>query len=212
MTLHLTVGLLADLRRRDQAIADDLENEFEAINKVLKKHGHEPHVEPLDAPLFETKLDPRDLHCLRRLAANLDFGGVLPSPGSDDNVDDDELTERYYESAGNTKSFLSRVLSPEPPDARHFDHLIVHRDDDGFYLPIDLEQPIEFTSKVSGPGWIGSSLRLFSEVESLRLRLEEPDARDAAGNTPFVREMRCVEALAAACAQSHELGAVLAFT
>ena len=144
--------------------------------------------------------------------AKSELGGVLPEPGDDDNVDEDALTERYYELAGETKGFLSRVLSPERAPARHFDHLIVHRDDDGFYLPVEFDKPLDFTSQVSGPGWIGSTPRLAEELESLRRRLDQPDAKNADGSTRFEREQRCLEALSEACRASLESGSALAFT
>ena len=208
MSPHLTVGLLADLERRSDPVAPDLVREFEDLNRVLKKRDLEPHSEPQDIALWERESDPLNLHCLRRLAANLDLVGELPTPGTDENVDEDEPTNRYYELAGGKQTFLTRVFASAPSVERHFDHLIVHRDNDGFYLPIDFEAPIEFRSRASGPGWIGSSLRVLEECEALAKRLAEPDAKVMR----FDRENACLELLREACARSRESGAALILT
>ena len=212
MAPYLTVGLLADLERRERAVAPQLTNELEAINKVLAKNGLEAHVEPYDTSLFEVKITSLQLHSLRRLAANLNFSGELPTPGNEENVDEDELIERYYEEAGESQGLLSRILAPQKRILRHFDHLIVHRDDDGFYLPIEFEKPIEFTSQVSGPGWVGSAIRLQAECEGLQKRLKDSDAHDSSGTIRFEQESAALKALLGACEHSLNHQAVLAIT
>ncbi len=208
MAPYLTLGLLGDLKRRDDPVATELEREFEALGAALKKSGLEAHLEPEDVPLWEREYDALDLHCLRRLAANLDLGDELPTPGSEDNVDADELTDRYYELAGGKQSLLGRMFAPAAKQELHFDHLIVHRDADGFYLPIEFERPIDYTSRVSGPGWIGSSLTLLAECELLVERLALPDAK-AKG---YDRERNCLDLVLEACRMSQKSGGALILT
>jgi len=208
MTPHLTVGLLADLKRREDVVLQELEHEFSELNRVLKKKGVEPHSEPEETPLWERETASLDLHCLRRLAANLDLQDELPEPGSEENVDDDGPTNRYYELAAGKKSFLARMLTPTPDVPRSFDHLIVHRDDDGFYLPIDFPTPIDYDSKNTGPGWIGSSVRLMAECEALAARLALPDAQ----GVNYERETACLELILEACRKTRETGAALILT
>lgn len=208
MTPHLTVGLLADLKRRQVEIASELENEFGELNRVLEKSGVATHDEPQEAPLWERETTSLDLHCLRRLAANIDLRGELPEPGCEENVDDDEPTNSYYELAAGKKSILARMLTPASKIPRHFDHLIVHRDNDGFYLPLDFKAPIDFHSKVSGPGWIGSSLRLQAECEAIAERLAQPDVNAAS----YERELACLELVLEACRKTRETGSALILT
>jgi len=208
MAPHLSVGLLADLQRREDVVAQELEREFEQLDRVLKKNGLEPHVEPREMELWEREFSSLDLHCLRRLAANFDLSDELPAPGNDDNVDDDGPMNRYYELAAGKKSFLTRMLTPASTIERHFDHLIVHRDNDGFYLPIDFERPIDYHSRLSGPGWIGSSVRLLAECEILTARLALPDAR--AMN--YDRESTCLKLILEACHKTRETGSALILT
>lgn len=222
MTLTLMVGLRADLLRRDAAIAEQLAAEFAEINVLLEKRGLAPHHEPdacevwsVDMPSFSS------LHYLRRLAANVHLQDELPTPGDETNLDDDGPTDRYYELAGAGGGFLSNLLGIKAPSDRPFDHLIVHRDNDGFYLPIDFKEPIPHESRASGPGWVGSSIALDRECEELFEALALPPDIDLDGVVQtgeerevwqrYATESFCVVALREACRRAARTGAALVF-
>lgn len=223
MSLTLTVGLYADFLQRDSTVAEALNVEFSQMNALLDKAGIEPHREPENCEVWSLELPSfSSLHYLRRLAANVHLKGELPPPGDETNLDDDEATDRYYELAGSTGGLLSSLFGIRtPPSERPFDHLIVHRDNDGFYLPVDIAEPIPFKSKASGPGWIGSSVALKRECERLSSELQLPADIDLEGVVQtgqesalwqrFPTESYCVVALLEGCRRSIAKGAALAF-
>lgn len=46
-------------------------------------------------------------------------------------------------------------------------HLLCHSDAEGFYLPIDFEEPVFADEAISGGGMIGSSKKLMEELRSM---------------------------------------------
>ena len=222
MTLTLMVGLRADLLRREPEIAEQLAAEFAEINALLEKNGLAPHLEPDECEVWSVDMPSfSSLHYLRRLAANVHLKGELPTPGDETNLDDDEPTDRYYELASETGGFLSNLLGVKTPSDRPFDQLIVHRDNDGFYVPIDFPEPIPYESRASGPGWIGSSIALERECEKLIEALGLPADIDLDGVVQtgeesetwqrYATESFCVVALREACRRAARTGAALVF-
>ena len=220
MGLGLEVGILADLREEDEEGYEWKLKEFESINNLLRSRGLEPHNEPNDCEIWSCSMwGYSGFHYLRRLAAYLDSTGTLPPPGDDDIVEDPIIVE-YLESVE------SEV--PSHKFKREFDHLIVHSDCEGFYLPIDFEHVLaaDPSMEISG-GVIGSTHRLLKECEHIASILNIPSqlnsgsrelteaaasqgAGDALWQRYGVESYSCVW-LIQACKKSIETGAAIVF-
>lgn len=100
------------------------------------------------------------LHYLRRVAAHLGAGHLLPSPGNDAALRADAVLASVQQ-----QRHLSR-----------FEHLILHEDDQGFYLPTAFEQVL-YPDPALGidSRSLGSSAKLQSECLELAHALEIPD-------------------------------------
>ncbi len=148
MGLAISVGILAELAEDDPEGAEEMRDEFERINKVLKKHGLPLHAEPEQLPPFETRAPVLSfpyscLHTLRRVYAHsIKTPGkpVSPSDSAKDVAQDPVLAE---------------VQSPSH-------HLLWHSDAEGCYLPIRFSLAIE-SEEIAG-GLVGSSNRLLDEL------------------------------------------------
>jgi hypothetical protein len=114
--------------------------------------------------------------------------------------------------------------------ARQYDHLIVHSDAEGFYLPLDFENVLFPPDELEIPGaMVGSAPRLLRECERLAELLEIPDdinlqsealweASDhgqGEGETVWqqygIESYNCV-ALIEGCRHAVKTGAALVFT
>ncbi len=97
------------------------------------------------------------LHYLRRLAAYIGLDRDIPGPGTRRAAEDPVLAE-YYD-----------LLAPG------FEHLLLHSDAEGFYVPQDFEDVIFPDEALRIPGgMIGSSPRLLDECKRLAEWLELP--------------------------------------
>jgi len=180
MGLNLAVGILADLNEGDPEGADQVRDEIDAINRYLKTIGLPKHVEPVDCPVGGAEMyGYSGLHYLRRIAAYIELRGTLPPPGEDTASKDSVMEEYYSQLEEPSITFFSRLFGKkkekkESPK-RTFDHLMLHSDAEGYYLPIDFEDvlfpPDEF--KIPG-GMIGSSIKLLEECKRLANHLELP--------------------------------------
>ncbi|MDH3741710.1 MAG: hypothetical protein OER56_08935, partial [Hyphomicrobiales bacterium] len=164
MGLGLTVGLLADLKQEDPEFCDELIEEFAVINKLLEANGLSTHSEPDNIEVWDADMPGYSgIHYLRRLAAHVDSGQGMPEPGDDDSSDD-EILQAYYEDNGKF-SFQ-----------RRFDHLILHSDADGSYVPIDFPKVLASTKQIEINGhYLGSSQQLLRECDKLAKPLEIPE-------------------------------------
>ena len=119
------------------------------------------------------------LHYLRRVAAYLDSTGRLPEPGKD-NASEDPVLEQYFQDVTGTKpSFLTRLLNKQPNFQRGLDHLIVHSDAEGFYVPIEFPDVLyAYEEREVAGGMLGSSYRLLSECKRIAAELEIPSDLD----------------------------------
>jgi hypothetical protein len=228
MGLALEVGILADLLHNDEEGYDYFKRQFEILNRYLRETNLPEHKEPDDCEVWDCQMfGYSGLHYVRRLAAHLDATGELPSPGDDEAANDVSI-QRYFEQVAGVKgSFILKIFKRERIK-RTFDHLIVHSDAEGFYLPI------EFTSVIVPPeeleivgGWVGSSYRLLSECQRIAEALQIPpeldetseelwNAADSQGEGDEIWQRYGVEsfscvALIRGCMKSIETKAALVF-
>jgi len=170
MGLSLCVGILSDLAEDSEGLAD-FRRQFDKVNRTLKQAGLPPHAEPAKLPSGSWSCDLAGysaLHALRRIAAWLWAGkGLPPAPVAD--ADKDPLVERYLETVGRN--------APRRPTGTQFrfDHLMLHSDSEGFYVPIEFPNVL-FASRAAGlaGGLIGSSAMLKNECEVLAGALALP--------------------------------------
>ncbi len=158
--------MVADQLENDEEGAEHFKEEFAVLSRCLASVRLQPHVDPEDAETWSCDMyGYSGLHYLRRVAAHLHYTQKLPVPG-DENSAKDNLLARYYEDFGHSnpdKAFGS------------FDHLIIHSDAEGYYIPQDFERvliPGE-DYPVAG-GMVGSSQRLQDETRRLAAVLGLP--------------------------------------
>ena len=172
MGLAICVGIPPEVREEDPEYVEYFERQMEAINDVLDSYGLPEHAEPFDLDDERTveveMLGFVGLHYLRRLAAHLALKGELPPPG-DDGAASDPVLNDYYKifDAG----FAQGKAAGMP-----FQHLIVHGDAEGYYLPVEFEDVIipDASLEIAG-GMLGSSHALLRECQELARQLELPE-------------------------------------
>jgi hypothetical protein len=218
MGLDLQVGVLAELKGTDDepSVSAYYGEQFEIINKALRAEGLEEHVEPREPDeTFSCQMyGYGGLHYLRRVAAHLASGRQVPPPGDRDADKDPILYQEYWRRH-------------EAGERLKFQHLIVHSDAEGFYVPVDFERPRDLTRLKLAGGWVGSTQRLQAECSDLAGALGMPVAMDyeadelwEAPETQGLGEMRwqqygvetftCLRLLAA-CGVSLRTGAAIIF-
>ena len=172
MGLVLCVGVPPEIRESDPEYVAYFEQQVEVINDVLEQFGLPPHGEPFDVEDERTSeydmFDDDGLHYLRRVAAHLALGQVLPPPG-DDGAASDPVLEDYY------KIFDANFARGESSGIP-FQHLIVHGDAEGYYLPVEFDDVIipDASLEIAG-GMLGSSHALLRECRELAQALEIPE-------------------------------------
>ena len=229
MGLALSVGLLSDLRENDADGYRVVTEYFEAVNKLLSASSLPPHSEPLDVePWGADMYGYSGLHYLRRLAAYVDSGPGLPPPGDGNSLNDIRLKAYFEAVVGSAPAGWLKRLSGRPRFKRAFDHLILHSDAEGFYLPQDFPQVLFAPEGANIPGgMLGSTQRLLAECDRLARLLEIPEgltkdseelweAADSQGKGDSVWQRYGVEsftcvALQAACRRSLATRAAVAF-
>ena len=171
MGLDICVGIPAEVRESDPEYLDYFERQMETVNGVLEAFGLPEHKEPPDIEderAVECEMyGYTGLHCLRRLAAHLALKGELPPPGDDEAASDPVLNDYYKIFDAN----FARGNATGIP----FQHLIVHSDAEGFYLPVEFEDVLipDASLEIAG-GMIGSSHALLRECRELAQALELP--------------------------------------
>jgi hypothetical protein len=165
MTAGGTIGILVDMlqlrRKGEEEAYDDYKQEFAAINRTLRKLDLPEHSEPEDIPVWTFDLGTvRGLHALRRVAAHLDKFGELPPPRREDGGRD-PVVQEYYDHAEH--------------NPRKFDHLVMHSDCEGYYLPVEFSRVIYSRKGLDVPyHMIGSSHRLLAECRELGKAMRVP--------------------------------------
>lgn len=229
MGLSLEVGILADLREHDPEGAEAFEGFFAFAGRLLRKHGLSPHEEPLQCEVWSAQMyGYSGIHYLRRIAAHLDAGLPMPPPGDAGSSDDAVLQAYFREITGPAPGWWQRLSGKVPRFARSFDHLIVHSDAEGFYLPQDFPRVLLSADDQNLPGgMLGSVPRLLAELDRLADALGVPDdlhaqshelwdAADAQGEGEAAWQRYGIESLSCvvlreACRKSLESGAALVF-
>jgi hypothetical protein len=227
--LDLSVGFIADLRANDPEGAEDFEEYFSFVGLLLKEAGLPQHVEPLECETWSCQMfGYSGLHYLRRIAAHLDAGLPLPPPGNSESSDDPVLAAYFDDVLGKKHGLMQRLLEKHPRFARSFDHLIVHSDAEGFYLPQDFPRVVFADDKKLPGGMLGSVPRLLAELERLAETLGVPEglhsqseelweAADSQGEGDTRWEQYGVESyscvvLREACRKSLQTGAAIVFS
>jgi len=208
MGLTIVVGFLAREARDNVEEVEVFKEDYHALNAVLAEAGMPPHHEPLDiseCDSFEAQmLGYSGLHAIRRLAAYYVCEGRLPPPGSFDRSVEDPVTELLYQQLQQNlvpqrDNFLPSLLSGEQV-ASTFQHLMLHSDCEGFYLPTDFEHVIFDNAEPQREGiggMIGSAPRLLKECLVLAqlinlpldLDIESEEMWEAADDPPLEGEL-----------------------
>ena len=175
MGMGLSVGFLADLKESDEEGYAFFSLAFRDLDEILRTHGLDGHVEPdvLEEEEFFScdMLGYSGIHYLRRIAANLALGRPIPGPGS---------PETFRGTLPELEEYAERFESGEN---LQYQHLIMHSDAEGFYVPIDFERVIATPTLDLSGGWVGSTTRLRAECLELASLLDMPvtmelDARE----------------------------------
>ena len=180
MGLSLSVGMLSDLKEHDTEGLEFFREYFKEANKVLAANGLPAHVEPHDCAVWNADMyGYSGLHYLRRLAAYVDSGSDMPAPGTNDSSKDERLQGYFDDVEGKRPGIFKSLFSKPFRYGRNFDHLIVHSDAEGFYLPQDFPDVLFATNGEDVPGgMIGSTPRLLRECEQLAKVLGIPPDLD----------------------------------
>jgi hypothetical protein len=189
MGLSVVVGVLADLRGSDPDAETFFRHRFADINNVLRSKKLAEHQEPLERgnglPWRCALSGYNDLHALRRVAVSL-LNGRLPAP-ENGRASADLLLREYYSSHHYRRPMSPGQMSPHHSTPWAFKHLLMHSDNDGFYLPLPFKFVIVNTPQLNVPGELmGSSVRLRQECAALARHMELPLDTDAG----FVAEFR----------------------
>ena len=228
MGLALEVGIISDLEENDPEGAEYFAEGLRAANRLLENAGLPTHTErPVNDVWSGEMYGYSGLHYLRRIAAHVDAGLDIPEPGNDSNIDD-PVHEQYFDDfIGKKPGLMARLFKSPQQFRRQFDHLIVHSDAEGFYLPVDFEQVLIDNEQSVPGGMLGSSHRLLAELDSLAKVLQIPDdltsqsdalwdAADSQGSGDATWQQYGIESfscvmLREGCRKSIDYGAALVF-
>jgi hypothetical protein len=195
--------------------------QFEVLSQVLVANGAAPHREPdtlaVDEVFVAQMIGFSALHRLRRLAACIVAGEGPPAPTPGEPHEDPRVAEWYAR------------FRADPANRPPFQHLMLHGDAEGYYVPQDFAHvidpgPAQFAAVGGG---IGSCVQLLDECRALahalalpptlELSLEDVGAlEDAPSPGPEAWRRHVVEshaclALMRACEHALRSGAALVF-
>ena len=168
MGLSIEVGILADLKENDPEGGVHFRNEFQLLNRYLGTRGLPAHNEPDTCDVWSCAMyGYSGLHYLRRIAAHYDLKATLPLPG-DTNSSEDPILQQYYRDFERPRAGIIGKLFGTGRRKRSFDHLIIHSDAEGYYIPQDFPDVLIPGKDVPiAGGIVGSSHRLLSECQRL---------------------------------------------
>ncbi|WP_354638073.1 hypothetical protein [Kitasatospora camelliae] len=202
MGLSISVGLLDDLHRHDPEGAAHHARELAVLGDALGRAGidwREPAAEGTGRAAFSGGFPYGYLHHLRRVYVLRRAGSpVTPAAATDP----EQYARDQAEVGEETLMFSS--------------HLLCHADSAGFYIPVDLADPLFLPpdSPVAGGGIVGSSGGLLAELRRLAEAIDlDPDGSDtgAAADDPFEAEKFAWHRLAGACRTSLATGRAIVF-
>jgi len=155
-----------------------------SLSKSLVEAGLRAHVEPRLAQSETLHLDLfgfSGLHYVRRVAAHIALGKPLTEPGDEDASEDPVVAEYYARVVPAPGGLLRRLFTRKrAPERLSFQHLMVHSDAEGYYVPQDFPDVIHPRAALKVPGGIvGSSQRLLAEATEIVAWLELPQDLDA---------------------------------
>ncbi|QQS40689.1 MAG: hypothetical protein IPM63_15155 [Acidobacteriota bacterium] len=182
MGLDIAVGFLSDLKQNDPEGFSEIKEEFERLNTALVAVGLKKHEEPEDLPeshwVSYQMWGYSGLHYLRRIAAYDALRLPLPSPGNE-NTDEDPVVDRYYLELDRSPGLFKRFFGARAGSELPFQHLMIHSDCEGYYVPQDFKNVIfpDESLEVAG-AMIGSTQQLHSECRRLSELLEIPEGLD----------------------------------
>lgn len=146
MGLAISVGMLASLEQSDTEGATWFREQLEKVYKVLEDEGAPPFTEPetVQVRTFESAngYPYSFLHYLRRAYA-FQREGLPLTPA------DSPISETDFEIIQDASTLFDS-------------HLLVHSDAEGFYVPVELDDPI-FSDDVPG-AMLGSSQGILREL------------------------------------------------
>ncbi|OBZ96023.1 hypothetical protein ADU59_06485 [Pararhizobium polonicum] len=185
MGLTIGVGWLARDLKEDGGDIAELRKPYDMLNEVLSEAGMAPHHEPHDLPsdeVFEAEMwGYGGLHAIRRLAAYHVCEGRLPPQGSyEDYVSDpviERLDQEHLRSLDRRNGGLLKRWMSARRSIPKFQHLLLHSDCEGFYLPYDFQHVVFDNAQPQRDGiggMIGSSPRLLQECIELAALIELP--------------------------------------
>jgi hypothetical protein len=182
MGLAVAIGSLAELLANDEEGAEFFREQMVRLSDFLASVGLSPHCEPETCDVFSCDMyGYSGIHYLRRIAAHLDLRGILPAPGGPDSSKD-EVMEEYYRLAEKSGPGFVGKLFGKKTRQRSFDHLLLHSDAEGYYLPQDFSSVLFPPERYQIPGcMIGSSVRLNDECMRLAAALQLPLELDPEG-------------------------------
>ncbi|NOZ21698.1 MAG: hypothetical protein GXP25_11510 [Planctomycetes bacterium] len=178
MRLAIKVGILADLKSNDSEGYEYYRDQFETINHALATAGlplhHEPEGNP--ASVWGCDLPRAAVHGLRRIAAYEAFEYDIPAQGYVEGSRHPVVVDYYREIEGTPLVRLKRLLFRTRRGTLRFQHLMVHSDGEGYYLPLKFEEVIrpDPALRIAG-GRVGSSPVLLEECTELADLLEVPE-------------------------------------
>ncbi len=182
MGLALRVGMLVDLADEDPEGFEHHAFALRRLNRLLVQSGLPAHDEPEDCEPWDGEMiSYSGLHDLRRVAAYLDCGEPLPPPARGPGASDDACLEGYFavaeaDDGGRRPGLFARLFGKKPRYRRGFDHLLLHSDAEGYYLPIDFAEVLFAPLDLEIPGVaVGSAPRLLAELERIAAALRIPD-------------------------------------
>ena len=181
-------GAVAIMMAEDEEGADAFRGVFRSLNEVLVEADHPPHNEPEQlesTDTFQAQLwGYSGLHYLRRVAAYLTLEGRLPDSEPVEGAADDPVLQRLYarydDYLNHSGKGLRQMLRRAPVKPQ-FEHLMLHSDAEGVYIPCTLADVIFDRAQPQREGlggMVGSSLSLLSECRHIGAALSLPDDLD----------------------------------
>jgi hypothetical protein len=180
MGLSLVVGIYPELARNDPGNQEFYRDQFKRVNQALHHARIPEHHEPAEAEGAPWSCDLQGfetLHYLRRLAAYICLREEVPPPGDEDCAID-PINEQWCLWATNhqPKGLMAQLLGDRVDEPIPYEHLMVHSDANGFYLPKQFHRVVIAPEQygVLGEGLIGSAYSLREDCKRIAAAIDLP--------------------------------------